>query len=76
MAQTDFPTAEMIDLTEAGVIEISCDDTGKLWVNVNGKCLLRIGRADVITLEGFVGETVFHKNFHHNPRSDNPGSAG
>ena len=33
---------QMIDLIEADIVEITIDTTGKLWVNVDGRCLLRI----------------------------------
>jgi hypothetical protein len=32
-----------IELPMAKVVELEIDATGKLWVNIDGKCLLRIG---------------------------------
>lgn len=33
----------MVDLLDADEVEIFIDDTGKLWVNVDQQCALRIG---------------------------------
>jgi hypothetical protein len=42
---------QLIDLVEALDVEVMIDHTNKLWVNVSGKCLLRIGHVDKITLD-------------------------
>lgn len=34
----------MTDMLEASDVEFVRDYTGKIWVNVNGVCLLRVGR--------------------------------
>tara|TARA_Y100000034_G_scaffold113340_1_gene148250 strand:+ start:99 stop:257 length:159 start_codon:yes stop_codon:yes gene_type:complete len=36
----------MIDLTKADHVEIFMDQQHKLWVNVDGKCLLRVGTVE------------------------------
>lgn len=41
---------EMVDLRDVMVVDIVVDETNKLWVNVNGKCLLRVGKALNLTL--------------------------
>lgn len=33
------------DIVEAGIVELSVDDTGKVWLNIDGVCMLRIGEA-------------------------------
>jgi hypothetical protein len=36
------------DVIEADTVEIQIDDTGKIWVNIDGRCALRIGHAKTI----------------------------
>lgn len=45
------PQPKMCDLIDAEVVEVLIDSTGKLWVNVDGLCKLRIGHADSIKVE-------------------------
>lgn len=35
---------EMIDLLRAEELEVISTKDGKVWINLNGKCLLRIGK--------------------------------
>lgn len=35
----------MDDRIDANAVEFTVDETGKVWVNVDGKCVLRIGHA-------------------------------
>ena len=42
---------EMLDLITAEGLELKIDPTGKVWVNVNGKCLFRAGYVSHITIE-------------------------
>jgi len=42
------------DIFEAETVEITIDTFGKMWVNVDGACALRIGRADVICVDDCV----------------------
>ncbi len=43
--------ATMVDLLEQEVIELQVDETGKVWVNVDGKCVCRIGYVkEVVTM--------------------------
>jgi hypothetical protein len=40
---------ELVDLHEAAQVEVIIDAEHKLWINLNGKCLLRVGKcADII----------------------------
>lgn len=39
----DNPKKSLVDLGEAQDIEVVVDHQGKLWVNVDGVCVLRIG---------------------------------
>lgn len=41
----------MIDMLNAGTVEIEIDETGKLWINVDGACRLRIGKAETIIID-------------------------
>jgi hypothetical protein len=41
---------EHVDLLAAEVVEILINHQGKLWINVNGKCLLRVSKPERITL--------------------------
>lgn len=41
----------MIDREKAQVVNITVDDTGKLWVNVDGMCVVRIAECDVVTMD-------------------------
>lgn len=41
----------MDDRVGAKEVEVIVDNLGKVWVNVDGKCALRIGHADVVTCD-------------------------
>lgn len=41
----------MIDMLDAGTVEIEIDETGKMWINVDGRCRLRIGAAETIIID-------------------------
>lgn len=62
-----IPKQRMIDLEKATIIDLTCDETGKVWVNVDGKCLVRIGKVQHVSLYGFnltgAKEPSFHKSF-------------
>lgn len=45
------PRLRMVDLSESEVVEVSRDDTGKVWVNVDGVCVCRIGRTVHLRVE-------------------------
>ncbi len=45
------PLAKMQDIVSADVAEFTFDDTGKLWLNVDGKCALRIGKVEEIVID-------------------------
>lgn len=50
MAITNLRDAQLLDLLDADLVEIVWDaDNHKLWVNVDGKCVLRIGKVKDIT---------------------------
>lgn len=40
----------MIDILDAKYVEILTDSTGKLWINVNEQCQLRIGKIATLQL--------------------------
>ncbi len=42
---------ELTDLAEAEHVEVFVDAQHKLWVNVNGECLLRIGTVKHLTMD-------------------------
>lgn len=42
---------ELIDIFDVMDIEISIDSTNKVWINIDGKCAIRIGRADSIRID-------------------------
>jgi hypothetical protein len=39
------------DLLSANIVELTIDSTGKLWLNVDGKCAARIGKVNNVLLE-------------------------
>jgi hypothetical protein len=45
------PDQKLTDIISADVVEITVDDTGKIWVNVDGECRLRIGKATVVNYD-------------------------
>lgn len=40
-----------MDKLDAVAVEITVDQFNKLWVNVDGRCVVRIGRVDEILIE-------------------------
>lgn len=40
----------MFDFPTASQVEILSDDTGKLWVKVNGQCVVRVGRVKSLSV--------------------------
>lgn len=48
VAEANWKRIKMIDLLEAIEVEFYVDSTGKVWLNVDGKCAVRIGRAEKI----------------------------
>lgn len=41
----------MDDRIDAGIVEIQVDESGKVWVNIDGKCALRIGHVALLRLD-------------------------
>jgi hypothetical protein len=41
----------MLDIIDAGTVEVTVDTTGKLWVNIDGKCALRIEHCRLIVMD-------------------------
>lgn len=41
----------MLDIRDVKSVEILVDQFGKIWVNVDGACKLRIGRAEIVTID-------------------------
>lgn len=44
----------MNDMLEAKIVEVTVDPKGKLWVNVDGVCFLRIGHCDMVVTDNHV----------------------
>lgn len=42
---------EMLDLLSCEGIELCSDGNGKVWINLDGRCIIRIGKADLVTVE-------------------------
>lgn len=49
----------MLDLTNCKSISLEVDRTGKLWVNVDGKCAVRVGKAENVSIDIDSGEQQF-----------------
>jgi hypothetical protein len=47
----DGAKPEMQDAFEAGDVQIQISHAGKLWINIDGKCALRIGSIRKLALE-------------------------
>lgn len=41
----------MDDRLKAKYVELIVDDTGKLWLNVDGQCVVRIGHVDEVNID-------------------------
>ena len=41
----------MQDLRDVQDVEVSVDGTGKLWVNIEGRCVLRVGHARLVIFD-------------------------
>lgn len=56
---------KLVDLFEAITVEITIDEQNKLWVDVDGKCVLRIGSADryIVNIDGIRKE--YHNTRRH-----------
>lgn len=46
-----FTEPELIDLAKAEDVEVFVDHKHTLWINVDGKCLLRIQKVEHLTLD-------------------------
>lgn len=54
----------MLDLENADAVEFMVDTTGKVWLNVDGKCVVRIGHAFVVETDDPVyGRDVIYSEF-------------
>jgi hypothetical protein len=51
----------MIDLTKADSVEFVVDTKGKVWVNINGQCALRVQHAKLVELDewGAVNKVLY-----------------
>lgn len=47
----DIMHIKMIDMLDASNVEVLIDCTNKLWINVEGKCILRIGQIDEVRID-------------------------
>lgn len=43
---------EMFDRIEARVVEFTTDETGKCWLNIDGRCIARVGFVEQIIIDG------------------------
>jgi len=41
----------MLDLRETEAVEVIIDGTGRVWVNVNGVCVLCVQKSRVVTVD-------------------------
>jgi len=50
----------MIDIQSADDVEIIVDHTGKMWINVDGQCVLRVGWCKDVSIsttpKNFIGQ--------------------
>lgn len=44
-------TSSMIDLTSSKAVDLRVDNTGKLWLNIDGHCVVRIGHIESLSLD-------------------------
>ncbi len=42
---------EMLDLATCEGLELVVDGSGKAWVNLDGRCIIRVGKASVVYVE-------------------------
>lgn len=42
----DLSTRDMLDVRSVGEVEFLSDHAGKVWLNVDGRCVFRAGKAD------------------------------
>lgn len=49
--ERNWERIELQDLFEAIDVEFHIDRNNKVWLNIEGKCAVRIGRADNITIK-------------------------
>lgn len=58
----------MDDRLNANSVEITVDSTGKVWVNIDGKCALRIGHAKVVIVDDHVRgqDTIYEERLPAN----------
>ena len=56
----------MIDITyPIDFVEVLVDSTGKLWVNVDGKCALRISHCRLIEIDDPIrGRDIVHRPYN------------
>jgi hypothetical protein len=57
--KTLFTDFNMIDLPEAEIVELMVDSKGKCWINLNGKCLLRVQKIKVAIADFPNGDMYF-----------------
>lgn len=43
----------MIDLLDADQVSVAYDGTGKLWINLGGVCVMRVGHVKRLVLEDY-----------------------
>lgn len=48
IAETNWARINLLDLQEALIVELEVDAQNKVWLNIDGKCAVRIGQADAV----------------------------
>ena len=47
----DVKNFSMLDIVDAMEVEFVADQFGKVWLNVDGRCVARIGRVDIVATD-------------------------
>lgn len=49
--RTDLNGRDMIDTLDAGAVEFLSDHAGKVWLNVDGRCVFRAGKTESVKVD-------------------------
>lgn len=60
-AEEYLDTHHMVDLLDAQIVEIQADANGKFWLNVDGRCLVRIGFVEKFAFDLGSGTLEFER---------------
>lgn len=58
--RNDLNGRDMIDTLDAGAVEFLSDHSGKVWLNVDGRCVFRAGHTESVKVDitRIAGDTV------------------